>query len=324
MIGAMLEPAQPGSAPSRRIILAGGSGFLGSNLSEMLLRGGHEVVVLTRSATRSRGGIRFVQWDGKSLGAWAAEVEGARALINLTGKSINCRHTPDARREIINSRINSVHVLGQAIAACAAPPPVFVQVSGIGYYGDIGDRIVDESARLGDGFMAEVCRQWEAAFNTLSLPQTRKALLRIGVVLGREGGALKTLGTLTRWGLGGSAGSGDQYLSWIHLQDLMQMFTSLVERADCTGVFDGTAPNPVTNREFMRELRRVLHRPWSPPAPAPLVRLGAWAMGTEPDLALSSCRAVPRHFLERGFDFRYANLRPALENLYEMEHARAA
>jgi uncharacterized protein (TIGR01777 family) len=300
----------------KRIILAGGSGFVGQALAPVLVAKGYDVVVLGRSAAHRKGGVDYLQWDGKTVGHWSSALEGAEAVVNLTGKNINCRHTLENRREIIRSRVDSVCVLGEAIANCATPPRVFVQASGVGYYGDTGEQIVDEDASPGHDFPAEVCRQWEGAFDALHLPTTRKVILRLGVVLGRDGGALPVLEKLTRWFLGGAVGSGRQFISWIDVADLIQMFVSAIERREFTGVFNATAPAAVTNREFMRELRRALHRPWSPPVPAPFVRAGAWLMGSEGKLALLSSRCTPGRLLEHGFQFQFPTLREAFANLY--------
>jgi uncharacterized protein (TIGR01777 family) len=300
----------------KRIILAGGSGFVGQALAPVLVEKGYDVVVLGRGAAHRQGNVDFLQWDGKTVGDWASALEGAEAIVNLTGKNINCRHTPENRREIIRSRVDSVRLLGEAIANCTTPPKVFAQASGVGYYGDTGDQVVDEDAPPGNDFPAEVCRQWEGAFNALNLRASRRVILRLGVVLGRDGGALPVLEKLTRWFLGGAVGSGRQFLSWIHVADLIQMFVSAIEQPELTGVFNATAPAPVTNREFMRELRCSLCRPWSPTVPAPFVRAGAWLMGSESDLALLSSRCAPRRFLEHGFQFQFATLREAFANLY--------
>jgi uncharacterized protein (TIGR01777 family) len=300
----------------KRIILAGGSGFVGQALAPVLVTKGYDVVVLGRRAAHRKEGVDYLQWDGKTVGNWSSALEGAEAVVNLTGKNINCRHTPENRREIIRSRVDSVRVLGEAIANCATPPQVFAQASGVGYYGDTGDQVADEDASRGSDFPAEVCRQWEGAFNALDLPGTRKVVLRLGVVLGRDGGALPVLEKLARWFLGGAVGSGRQFISWIHVADLIQLFVSAIERPELTRVFNATAPAPVTNREFMCELRRALHRPWSPPVPTPFARAGAWLMGSEGELALLSSRCAPRRYLEHGFQFQFPTLREAFANLY--------
>ena len=299
-----------------RIVLAGGSGFIGQSLSPFLLSKNYELIVLTRAESDHRGAVRNVHWDGKTLDDWLEFVNGAFAVVNLTGRSINCRHTPENRREIIDSRVNSVRVLGQAIARCAQPPKAFVQIAGVGIYGDKGKRICDETASPGDDFVTKVCEKWEAAFDSVDAPNTRKVLLRLGVVLGPNGGFLGLLGRLTRWFLGGQVGNGRQYISWIHITDLSRMVSASIENWELTGVFNATSPNPVTNAELMRELRRALHRPWSPPVPEFAVRIGSWLMGTEASLALVSQRCVPKRFLEKHFAFEFPEQREALANIF--------
>jgi uncharacterized protein (TIGR01777 family) len=299
-----------------KVILAGGSGFVGQSLAPLLLSRGYEVVVLTRAPPSiKRDGVLSVHWDGKNLGDWARVLDGATALVNLTGRSINCRHTPENRRQIVESRVDSVHVLGAALARAKQPPPVFVQAAGIGIYGDAGDRWCDESAPHGDDFVTEVCEKWEGAFDQVNAPQTRKVLLRLGVALGAEGGFLQVLAKLTRCFLGGQIGNGRQFVSWIHMADLCRIFLTSIERPEIEGLYNATSPNPVTNAEFMRELRRTLHRPWSPPVPKFAARLGAWLMGTAPSLAFASQRGIPKHLLAQDFRFDFPELRLALTNL---------
>ena len=299
-----------------RIILAGGSGFIGQSLSSFLVSKNYEVVVLTRGKSDHHGSIREAHWDGKTLGEWTQFVNGALGLLNLTGRSINTRHTPEHRREIVDSRVNSVRILGKAISQCVQPPKVFVQVAGVGIYGNKGERVCDETTAPGDDFVSEVCKKWEGAFDSVDSPNTRKVLLRLGVVLGRNGGFLQILSRLTRWFLGGHVGNGRQYISWIHTADLSGMILQAIEQEQLTGVLNATAPNPVTNAELMRELRRALHRPWSPPVPEFAARIGSWLMGTEASLALVSQRCVPKRFLEKNFQFEFPTLREALANIY--------
>ncbi len=301
---------------NERIVIAGGSGFLGSALAEHLSRQGREVVILTWSPRANVEPIRHVKWDGKALGAWKECLEGAEAIVNLTGKNVSCRYTPENRREIDESRVASVKVLHEAIQQCTRPPRAWVQGGSLAIYGDAGERVCDESAPPGTGFPVETCLLWEGAFNACSTPATRKVQFRIGFALGRSGGALVTLAKLTRWFLGGRVGSGRQYISWVHLADLNRMFDWAIERDDMVGVFNATGPRPVTNAEFMRELRRALGRPWSPPAPAWAVRMGALLMGTEACLALAGRRCLPGRLLEKGFEFEYTDLTAALRDLY--------
>jgi len=300
---------------TKRIVIAGGSGFIGRGLTALFLAQGFEVVVLTRTARPAAGNLRSVAWDGVTVGDWARELESSAAVINLAGHTINCRHTPENQKRIVTSRVNSVRAITEAIRDYQTPPAVLVQGSAIGFYGDTGDTACDESAANGSGFRAEACRAWEAALDPATLPQTRCVTLRTGVVLGRDGGALPMLAQITRWFLGGAVGSGRQFISWIHQQDFNRIILAAIEHPDWRGTYNGTAPNPVTNAEFMRELRRALHRPWSPPAPAFAVRLLAPWIGTDASLALASERVVPRRLLESGFNFSFPHVRAALEEI---------
>jgi hypothetical protein len=300
----------------KRVVLAGGSGFLGRALAAELLRRSYEVVVLTRTPRGRNDGVREVEWDGERIGEWIRFLDGAEAVVNLAGRNVNCRHTPENLNALAASRVNSVRAAAGGIYHITRPPRVWVQAGAVGFYGDQRDKVCDENSPAGNDGLASVCVQWEGAFHSAPAPKTRRVLLRIGMVLGRNGGALAVLGKLTRWFLGGAAGNGQQYVGWIHLTDLNRMFLEAIERDDLAGTFNATAPNPVNNAEFMRELRRALHRPWSPPAPVWAVRLGSWLMQTDPSLALTSCRCVPKRFLESGFQFQFPGLRAALQDIY--------
>lgn len=300
---------------SQRIVIAGGSGFIGSALADELVGRGGEVIVLTRRARRRNDGVREVVWDGEHAGDWIQFLDGAEAVVNLTGKSINCRHTPENLREIISSRVNSVNALAAAIGQLKIPPRVWVQASATGFYGDTKDNVCDENSPAGNDALAGICQQWEAACAAATVPQTRKVILRIGFVLGHGGGALPVLSKLTKLFLGGAVGNGRQFISWIHLADLVRMFDAVMADEKLVGTFNAVAPNPVTNAEFMRELRRVLDRPWSPPAPEFAVKMGSRFLGSEASLALVSQRCAPKRFQAAGVIFNFPELRPALENL---------
>ena len=255
-------------------------------------------------------------WDGKNSGEWIQFLDGAEAVVNLAGRSIQCRYTPENLRELTASRVDSVLAIAAAIGRVTCPPRVWVQAGAIGFYGDPKDRLCDENSPAGGDALARICQPWEDAFNSASAPNTRRVLLRIGFVLGRDGGALPVLAGLAKWFFGGTAGSGRQFISWIHVGDLSRMFIESIERDELASPFNAVGPNPVTNREFMRELRRALHRPWSPPAPEWAVKLGSRLMGTEPSLALAGCRVAPKRFLEAGFKFQFPELPGALKNLF--------
>jgi uncharacterized protein (TIGR01777 family) len=297
-----------------RVVIAGGSGFIGSALAAHFVLKGCDVAVLTRSANARPDGVREVAWNGRTPGTWAKELDGAAAVINLTGKTINSRHTEKNRREIISSRVDSVRAVASAIATSTAPAPVWVQASAVGIYGDAGDALCDETAPHGHDFMADVCEQWEAAFRAALMPETRGVVLRFGVVLGHEGGALPMLARLARAGLGGAVGSGRQYISWIHRDDMV----AVVDRAitsRMTGPYNASNHVPETNAAFMKRLRQVVHRPWSPPAPAFAVKLGAYVLGVEPSAALHGQRCVPRRLDEEGFAFAHEDLSKSLRSL---------
>jgi uncharacterized protein (TIGR01777 family) len=297
------------------IVIAGGSGFIGNALAKEFVAAGRPVVILTRKPRARSDGVAELRWDGENPGDWIKSLEGAAAVVNLTGRSINCRHTPEHLREIIASRVNSVKAIAAGISQLRTPPGVWVQASASGYYGDTGDRLCDETAPNGDDTLARICRDWEQALETTNAPALRRVILRIGFVLGKESGALPVLARLTKWFLGGSAGSGRQFISWIHLGDLLRMFALAVNNHALTGIYNAVGPEPVTNAAFMRELRHALHRPWSPPAPTLAVKLGAQLMGTEGSLALMSQRCSAKKILETGFRFQFSELAPALGDL---------
>ena len=304
----------------KKVILPGGTGFLGTALARELANRGYEVVILTRRQCRfsdaARANVRHVLWDAKTQGTWARELDGAEAVVNFTGRNVNCRYHARNRRAILESRLDSVRALHVAILACENPPKVFVQAATLAILGDAGDKPKDDDAPPGVGFSPNVAKAWEAAFYETPTPRTRKVLLRISFALAADGGALGTLAKLARCFLGGTVGRGSQYVSWIHVADLCRAIVWAIENDDAGGTYNATSPNAVTNREFMRELRRVLHRPWCPPAPACAVRLGSFFLRTESELALWGRRGVPRRLTDEGFTFRFTDIRAALENIY--------
>lgn len=299
-----------------KIILAGGSGFLGRSLAAKLVAEGHEPVILSRFEHAAADGIGYRVWDGKTVADWANALEDAHAVVNLTGKSVDCRYTAANRSEIIASRVDSVHALQAAVERCTHPPKVWVQAASLAIYGNPGEAVCDEQAPLGDGFSADVCKRWESAFDGERAPGMRHVLLRIGFALGESGGALGKLAGLTRAYLGGAVGSGRQYISWIHIDDLNAMFLRSISSSEVSGIYNATGPAPVTNAAFMQALRTVLHRPYSPATPEWAVRIGALLMGTEAELALHGRRCIPARFLEQGFLFQHAELPAALRSIY--------
>jgi len=299
-----------------KIILAGGSGFLGRHLASFFYQKGDEAVVLTRSPILKGDRVREVLWDGRTMGDWITEIEDADVVINLTGKNVSCLHTEENRKEINASRTDSIGVLARAIEISPERPRLWIQAAGIAIYGDVGESNCDEETPPGKGLLVGTCLLWENAFDIVDLPGLRKMLLRVGVVLGREGGALAELEKITRQFMGGSVGSGKQTISWIHVKDVLLICDWLIGHPEAEGILNVCSPHPVSNREFMRELRRVMKRPWSPPIPPFAVRVGAWLMGSEAELVLSGRSIEPRNLLTLGYRFAYPGLPEALDDLF--------
>jgi uncharacterized protein (TIGR01777 family) len=300
---------------SPKAILAGGSGLLGRALARKLLKLGWDVVILSRSPQGETTG-REVMWNGETGGAWTAELEGATALVNFAGRSINCLFTLENSREILDSRLKAVKALGKAMAKCKRPPAVWVQCSATGYYGGNGLGLCYEDTPAGQDFLAEVCIQWEAAFQAQELVATRRVVLRMGVVLDLQGGIYPPLAKITRCFLGGTAGSGQQGVPWIHRHDVTEVFVQAIIRSDMTGPYNVCAPDPATNSDFMRALRHSLIRPWCPPAPAFVVKwVAREVMETDPQLVLGGRSCSPSRLLQQDFPFEFPELVGALRDL---------
>lgn len=312
--------------PSRHIVIAGGSGFLGRHLTAYLVDRGDRVTVLSRSpeptdAAQRQENVTWRQWDAKTLGGWAETLEGADALVNYVGRSVDCRKTPENRRLILASRVDSCRVLGEAVRQVQQPPPVWVQSATAHIVGDPvpEDALCDESTPPGPRheLAPSVGVAWEQAFDEAKLPEQRGVKLRISFVLGPGGGAMTRLAKLTKLGLGGTVGSGNQWISWIHVHDLNRLVDACITDTSYEGVYMVTAPQPVTNRTFMCEMRKAYRRPWSPPAPAPAVRLASrLLLDTDPELALLGRRCVPTRLVEEhGFRFAFPEIEAALRDV---------
>ncbi len=303
------------NAAEQPVVIAGGSGFIGRHLARRLRERGHPVSILTRSA-RAAGadGVVYAVWDGKTVGAWAAALDGAHAVFNLAGRNVNCRFTDENVRAIVASRVDAINAIAAAIARCGRPPAVWINAGGTEIYGDRGDEVLTEDSPPGPGVLADVCLRWESAFLDAPAPDVRKVFLRIGLVLGEEG-VLSVLGRITRLFLGGAAGSGRQYMSWIHRDDMVSLMLWALDNSAAQGVYNGVSPSPVTNAEFMRALRKALRRPWSPSAPVFALKLGAKVLGVEPALILEGNRVLPARAQREGFRFAYPQLEAALASL---------
>lgn len=304
-----------------KCVIAGGTGAIGSRLTAYLLERDPacDIVIPTRSQTRATEsqGVRRVQWDARSIGDWATEIDGADVLVNLVGRSVDCIKTPEHCDEILRSRVESTAVLGEAIANANHPPAVWLQMSTAHIYGDPPETVtVTEESAFGYGLAPFVGQAWEQACLDAATPNTRKVLMRTSFVIGKQGGAMARLRPLAKLGLGGQVGHGRQGMSWIHEDDLCKFMHVAMSDSTYDGPYILTAPNPVSNREFMRELRRAVGMPVGLPAMSWMVKFGAPLMlRTDPELALYGRYCVPKRLLDQGFEFAYPKLPEALQSL---------
>jgi uncharacterized protein (TIGR01777 family) len=307
-----------------KVVIAGGTGFLGKPLAETLAAEGREVVVLTRglaanSEPHLQSRVRFVSWNpAVAGGAWTAEIQDA-AVVNLAGESIGARRWSAAQKErIVESRVQATRSLARAIRGAARPALVFISGSAVGYYGPLGDEIVNEDHPAGADFLARVCQQWESEAVEGVGGATRVACIRTGLALDKAGGALPRMLTPFKLGAGGPLGSGRQYWPWIHRDDWIRLVRWTIDTTSAAGAINATAPHPVTNAEFTRSLGRALHRPAFLPAPAFALRIMLGEMADA--LLLSGQNAVPAKAERLGFTFQYSNLDAALGAIFGTAH----
>jgi uncharacterized protein (TIGR01777 family) len=296
-----------------RVLVAGASGMIGSSVSDALLARGDEVVGLTRSPERARERsptVRWHAWDPALERPPAEALEGVDGVINVVGESLNQRWTDDAKRRLRESRVTATHNLVQAIAAASPRPRVLVSQSAVGFYGDRGDAVVDESAPPGSDFAAQLCVDWEAAAHEIEEAGVRLVVLRTAPVLDKRGGLLKQLLLPFRLGLGGPIAGGDQYLPWIQIDDEVGILLWALDNEQVTGTINAASPEAVTNREFTKTLGRVLSRPAV--LPVPKLALGAVFGGELAETVAGGQRVVPRRAEDLGYEFRYPTLEPAL------------
>jgi uncharacterized protein len=299
----------------KKIVIAGGSGFLGQSLLEKFRHPDTELVVLTRKPGYRNKGVSFIQWDAKSAGKWIEALEGSTAVINLVGRSVNCRYTEKNKKEIIGSRVNATIAIGNAIRRLERPPDVWINAGSTAIFGDAGEVIKNEDSAAGEGFSPEVCKKWEEAFNSNKTPHTRKVLLRMGLVFQKNRGLLKPFIRLAKLGLGGKIGSGEQYISWVHEDDFTRLIQLAIERKDYEGTIHCASPFPVKNKEFLKIIRQSCRVPFGVPNPSFLIKAGAVLIGTEAELLLTGRRVVSKTLEQKGFNFRYARIEEALDHL---------
>lgn len=306
-----------------KIVIPGGSGQVGMLLGRALLASGHEVTVLSRAASDS---IRSVHWDGSTLGEWAKEIDGADVIINLAGRSVNCRYTKENLEEMLRSRVDSTRIIGQAIAKAKRPPSLWLQMSTATIYAHTFGPANDEKMGiLGGsepevpgywGFSIEIAKAWERELANASTPQTRKVALRSAMVMSPDrGGIFSVLLRLARLGLGGSLAGGQQFVSWIHGQDFARVIEFLIEHEEIVGPVNLASPNPLPQKDFMRAIRRAARIPIGLPAAKWMLELGAVFMRTDTELLLKSRRVIPSVLLDAGFEFRFSKWEDAAADL---------
>jgi uncharacterized protein (TIGR01777 family) len=306
----------------KKIILAGGSGFLGHTLAGHFLSAGYSVTNLTRSPKPMVNGVRELQWDARTVGDWTSELEVATAVINLTGRSVNCRYSAENRVLILESRVHSTRVIGEAIARCKTPPLVWLNASTATIYQHTFGPAWDEAGNIcgtreaKDGFSVQVATEWEQALSKAPTPATRKVAMRTAMVLGNDKNSVfPMLCRLARFGLGGNMGDGRQFVSWIHQADFCRAVEWLITRQELRGAVNLCAPNPLSNADMMKAFREVVGMPVGLPAARWMLEVGAFALRTETELILKSRRVSPRRLVNSGFKFHFPFLREALKDL---------
>jgi uncharacterized protein (TIGR01777 family) len=298
-----------------KIVIAGGSGFIGQELANYF-KNKFQVIVLTRGNNKVSDGITYINWDAKSLGNWANELEGAEALINLTGKSVNCRYNEANKTEIYASRLNSTAILGEAIKQCKQKPKVWMNAaSGTIYRNEYEKPNTETDGIIGEGFSVDVCQKWEQLFYSFSFNEVRQINLRIAIVLQKDKSVMIPFKNLAKFGLGGKAGSGKQMFSWIHVDDFCSAINYFLNNTKCVGTYNLAAPNAVTNAYFMQQVREKLNVLIGINQPKWVLEIGAWLISTETELLLKSRWVYPERLIQEGFEFKYKRIEDAILSL---------
>lgn len=303
----------------KKIVLAGGSGYLGQVLAKHYGDVADEVIILARRKQQEIENIKYVSWDGKTAGDWCENLSNADLIINLCGKNVNCRYTQKNQTAIIESRVTPTLLLNKVIEKMENPPKVWINVTSATIYRHAEDRPQDEiGGEIGYGFSINVCKQWEESFLSISLPKTRKVTLRMGIVFGRADGAFPRLLNLVKIGLGGRQGDGEQYVSWVHEQDAALSTQWILENENISGIVNCSAPNAIKNMELMKTLRKTYGISLGLPCPTWMLTFGAWLIGTETELILKSRWVYPKLLEESGFKFQYPTIATATRDLLSL------
>lgn len=300
---------------SNKLIIAAGTGFLGQVLTNHFRDKFEEIIILTRGESKIKDTIKYVNWDARTFSGWEKELENATVLINLTGKSVDCRYTKQNKKEILLSRIESTKILNKAVIRCVNPPKHWLNSSTATIYRFSLDKEMDEkNGETGNDFSMNVAQSWEKAFFKTETPNTLKTALRTSIVLGKNGGAFIPLKTLAKFGLGGKQGKGNQFISWIHEDDFARAIDFIIEK-EITGAINVVSSKPITNKDFMTILRKSVGVPFGISISELLLRIGSIIIKTESELVLKSRNVIPKRLLENGFQFKFDTLEKALKNL---------
>ncbi|MEI3606398.1 TIGR01777 family oxidoreductase [Pseudogracilibacillus sp. SE30717A] len=293
----------------KKVVLAGGTGFIGEYFTGKFNELGYKVKIISRQP-------QYISWDDRT--AIIEALEDAEMLINLAGKSVNCRYNEENKNEIMISRIKTTNILGESIVVCKNPPKVWMNFSTATIYRHADDRpMTEKDGEIGSGFSVDVATSWEKAFFSFDLPKTRKIALRAAIVLGKGGGVMLPYRNLVRFGLGGIQGSGKQKFSWIHIEDLLQIVLFLKEREDLSGVFNCSAPNPVSNQELMNLLRKEMNVAFGLPSPKWILEIGSMIIKTETELVLKSRWVIPERLEREGYRFTFNTLHKTLQDILQ-------
>jgi uncharacterized protein len=291
----------------KKVILAGGTGFIGQYFEKQFKELGYDVKHISRQP-------QHISWNDKA--AIIDALNGGELLINLAGKSVNCRYNESNKQEIMNSRLETTNILGESVLSCKNPPLLWINSSTATIYRHAEDRPMTEAnGEIGSGFSVDVATNWEKIFYSFGLPKTRQIALRIAIVLGKDGGVMTPYRNLVRFGLGGVQGSGKQMFSWIHVEDLYKIVLFLNKREDLNGTFNCSSPKPVTNQEFMRKMRKAMNMPIGLPAPKWLLEIGSIMIRTETELVLKSRWVLPERLEKEGYKFTFDTIDKALQDI---------
>ena len=293
----------------KKVVLAGGTGFVGKYFNEKFSSMGYEVKIISRQNGH-------IAWDNEA--AIIDAINDSEMLINLAGKSVDCRYNEQNKREIMASRVDTTRILGQSVLECDNPPSLWINSSTATIYRHAEDRpMTEETGDIGSGFSVDVATEWEKTFFDFELPATRKVALRLAIVLGEHGGVMTAFKNLVRFGLGGAQGSGDQKFSWIHIEDLFDITLFLRDNKEISGAINCSAPHPVTNRELMDNLRKTMNVKFGLPSPKWMLEFGAVFIKTETELILKSRWVIPDRLEKAGYKFTYRTIDKALQQILQ-------